>query len=160
MEQYIIFIIVCAVALLFVLFAAGKQIYSIGQQRKYFSKQSFPKTPPFLIRKYRVWFDSFQFCSVLQYVFLIAPIVASVVSLYFFSSSAEHGIVAMLVAFSATLLPLLNFCISPKTFADGFYKGMITLEQAMQEYELGLIDQEELIKQFKIAEKYTNPYVN
>lgn len=72
-------------------------------------------------------------------------------------NSRENIILLSVVSFLSASLPLLNSKLIPKTCADNFYKGAITLEQGIMKHKEKLITTKELLETYEKAERLTNP---
>lgn len=126
-------------------------------------KTDFPKTPYPIFKKYRVWYMSFAYWTFLEYFLILIPLFTSLATIYFTNDVLskdtvdKSSVLLLTMTLLSALLPLINLKIMPKTHADGFYKGIILLENGMLKYEFGLISEEELIETENKAEKYTNP---
>ncbi len=123
-------------------------------------KKNFSKSPKNIVNKYLFWYLSFVLWTLIEYFLLLVPLFTSVATVYFATDLAPNGnntVTLTVMSIITALLPLISSKVLPKVHSDGFYKGVILLENAMLKYDYDLISVKELIDISEIAEKFTNP---
>lgn len=157
-------IVVSLLAILsIILFAIIVFLILMENHRKVISRYKDFVLNDIILDRYLLWFSSYIAWTIIEYGLLLAQIIIAMFTIYFTVDSISNKnsqnvslSVMSIMVFLSAVLPLINLNIKPKKRSNGYYKGFVTLEQAIFKYQLKLINVREFLELEAKAEEYTN----
>jgi len=136
--------------------------HAMLKHNRQLKKQDYPDCPEIIFSKFVLWRTSFIWWTILTYMLTLIPLFTSIATIYFstdliHTNDGKTTALLLIMSFTSAFLPLVTSKVQPKMHADGFYKGIVLLEQGIIEHKECFIDTKALIKISFEAEKYTNP---